>query len=136
VTAVEVVRTRVLALSAVTSLVGTRVSSVVLPQNETLPAMRVHRVSETESMHLRGVSGLQVARVQVDSYAASLAAALAIDAAARGDGAGSGLSGFIGTVGEAAVHGIFPMGVQDMYEKDGQDAFYRVSRDYEVHYTG
>lgn len=133
-TAAEVVRTRLLSLSAVTALVGQRVRTMVLAQNETLPAIRVQRISETEAMHLRGSGGIQRARVQVDSYAASFAAARTLDAAVHGDGAGSGLCGFTGAVGTATVHAILPVHVQDGYEKDERE-YYRVIREYEVHFT-
>lgn len=134
-TAAEVVRARLLSISAVTALVGQRVRTLVLAQNETLPAIRVQRVSESEAMHLRGSVGLRVARVQVDSYASTFAAARSLDAAAHGDGAGSGLCGFSGAVGSAWVRGIFPMAVQDMFEKDNGREFYRVTRDYEVQFS-
>lgn len=133
-TAAEVVRTRLLALSAVTAIVGQRVRTLILAQNETLPAIRVQRISESEPMHLRGSSGLQRARVQVDSYASTFAAARSLDAAVHGDGAGSGLCAFTGVVGSANVRSIVPMNVQDLYEKDERE-FYRVSRDYEVQFS-
>lgn len=133
-TAAEVVRARLLETGAITALIGQRVRTVVLAQNETLPAIRVQRISESEPMHLRGSGSLRRARVQVDSYAASFADARTLDAAVHGDGAGSGLCGFAGMVGSAKVHGIFPMDVQDLYEKDERE-FYRVSRDYEVQYS-
>ena len=65
----EAVLDQLLATSAVTALVGTRIYQLVLPEHPTLPAIRVQLVDEPENYHLRGNDRLTFARVQVDSYA-------------------------------------------------------------------
>ena len=98
---------RLLSLSPVTALVGSRVYQLKLPQKPTLPAIRVQQISEADEHHLRGRDGVVRTRIQVDAYAHESAAdpyatATAVAAAVHGDGLGpgaSGLSGFAGGVG-------------------------------------
>lgn len=134
VTAAELVRTRLLALSAVTALVGQRVRTMVLAENETYPAIRVQRVSEVEPMHMRGSVGALRSRVQVDTYATTYASARSIDAAVHGDGSGSGLGGFSGDIGSTHVDLIRSMNAVDGYEGDQPDRLVRIMREYEVQY--
>jgi hypothetical protein len=56
--------------AALGALVGGRVYQLKLPQNVTLPAVRVQLISEPRENHLRGPMALTVARVQADAYAA------------------------------------------------------------------
>jgi hypothetical protein len=141
VTPAEAVRTRLLSLSVVTSIVGQRVRTMRLAQNETFPAVRVQEISTVEPMQLRGSVGLLTSRVQVDSYAEetsgvdAYAQARDLDAAVHGDGAGSGLCGFSGTVGSMTVHAILPMSRVPMSEVEEPRRFLRIMREYEVHYT-
>lgn len=53
----------------VAALVGTRVYQLKLPEQPTLPAVRVQLIDEPLSYHQRGVNGLRRARVQTDAYA-------------------------------------------------------------------
>lgn len=62
------VRTRLLATSAVTALVSTRVYLMRLPDPVTFPAIRVQLVDDPQMKHLRGPLGITGARVQVDVY--------------------------------------------------------------------
>jgi hypothetical protein len=68
VTVEALVRERLLATSAVTALVGTRIYMLVLPQRVTYPAIRVQLVDEPVRYHLRGEDGSRRARVQIDAY--------------------------------------------------------------------
>ena len=132
---------RILSLSAVTALVGTKVRVLALRQGERI-GVRVQRVSEFEPMHLRGTSGLISARIQVDSVAPEasqvdpFADAAEIDAAVKGDGAGSGLSGWKGTFGSPAtltVFGIMPMDARPEYDSAAR-GLVKIMRDYLVIY--
>lgn len=131
---VEAIRTRLLAISGVTALVLTRVHAQVLPQSPTLPALRVQRVSEVEDMHQRGSAGLLRARVQVDTVTTSnRAAAVAIDEAVDGNGAGSGLKGWRGVVGSLRIVLIEPAGVREGFDAEELQQ-YKIMRDYFVHF--
>jgi hypothetical protein len=133
--AVATVRDRLLAVTAVTDLVSTRIYAGFLPQSPTLPAVLVQRVGEVQTSHLRGGQQLRVTRVQVTSVAPSRAAAVAVDEAVEGDGAGSGLSHWSGSTGSPAVtvRWTEPAGVREGYDP-GELRQYRIDRDYRVHH--
>lgn len=137
-TAAEVVRARLLTISAVTAIVVDRVYTQVLPQTptDTLPAIRVQRVDQIEDAHLRGTTKPVRARVQVDSVAKSAAAAFALDAALHGNGDGTGLAGWTGEIGSPAVRvaAILPIDVRDGYDAEDLKQ-YKVMRDYAVTFT-
>lgn len=135
---VDIVRLRHLAITGFTTLAGTRVYRLLLDQGATLPAARVTQVAMTESLHLRGRSGLRVERVQCDYYADTLAAAVALADAAYGDfsaGAPTGLAGWSGSIGSPAtqVDLIDPATRHEFYE-DEEDGTAIVTQDYYVHY--
>lgn len=133
--AVAVVRDRLLAVSAVTDLVSSRIYAGFLPQSPTLPAVLVQRVGEVQTAHFRGGEQMRVTRVQVTSIATSRASAVAVDTAVEGDGAGSGLSHWSGSVGSPAVtvRWTEPAGVREDYDPD-ELRQYRINRDYRVHH--
>jgi hypothetical protein len=95
-----------------------------------LPAVRVQRISDSEAMQLRGTDGSIVARVQVDSVALTREAAVALDEAIAGDGAGSGLIGWKTSVVQL---------VRSRLTREAYDALelnqFKVMRDYEVRVT-
>jgi hypothetical protein len=76
------VRTRLLAVSAVTALVSSRVYAGILAQKVTLPAIALQIVSDVEESHLRGPSGLKQVRVQVHAVAVDRSGAVALADAA------------------------------------------------------
>jgi len=125
------IKGRLAGITAVTTLVGTRVYVDLLPQKPTLPAIRVQRISELEDAHLRGARAIRRARVQVDAIAASLETATAVSDAAHGDGAGSGLAGFEGEISGQRVMAVLPSDTRSDYEGD-ELRQWRVSRDYIV----
>lgn len=135
-TAAEAIRSRLLALSAVTDLVGSKVYVHVLPQSFTAPAIRVQRIDQLEDPHLRGTAMPVRARVQVDSVAKTLAEAYALDAAVHGPGDGTGLAGWTGEVGSPAVSvaAVLPIDVRDGFDAEDLKQ-YRVMRDYAVTFT-
>ena len=132
-TAAAATKARLSSITAVTALVGARIYVDQLPQEPTLPAIRLHRISETEEAHLRGAGAARRARVQVDAVGRSLESATALSNAAHGDGGGSGLSGWTGDLGSppTRVLAILPADVRSDYEAD-EVKQWRVSRDYIV----
>jgi hypothetical protein len=139
VTPAEAVRLRLLAISAVTALISTRVYVLKFPENLSQSAIRVTEISEQEPMHARGSSGLARARIQVDSVGFessgvdAYSAATALDAAAKGAGDGTGLLGWSWSIGSPAleVEAILPADVRDLYEASELRRVTR-SRDYIV----
>lgn len=142
-TAEEAVRARVLAITAVTALVSTRVYLDKLPQTPTYPCVRVTLVSERSTYHLRGEDGCRPARVQVDAFARErsgvdpYALAAAVADAIHGDGAGSGLSGFVGAIGSPAfeIFGIFRVDRRRYYDPEELRVI-TVSQDYQLSCRG
>ncbi len=133
-TVTAAIKARLVELSALTALVSTRIYVETLPQKPTLPAIRIQRISEFADVHLRGAQAMRRARVQVDAVASSLETATAVAEAAHGDGAGSGLSGWQGTVGGSpgeTVFAILPADARTDYDAE-ELRQWRVSRDYLV----
>jgi hypothetical protein len=133
-----------LALTPVTTLIARRVRLLKLAQHETLPAARVHAIDDVEDGHLRGSVGTLRDRVQVDIFAAEAsgvdpyADAAAVEAALYGDGAGSALAFFSGSVGgspEQRVDVILPAGRDEGYDPDpAERPVVRIRLDYIVHW--
>lgn len=131
-------RERLVGLSPLTALVGTRIYVDVLPQQPTLPAVRVQRISDVRDMFLRG-RGVSVARVQTDAIGLTKASADAVDAAVDGDGLGAnatGLLGWFGSLGGSPavidVLSILPIDARDVVERVDEHYEFMVSREYRV----
>jgi len=67
-TAVVATRNRLLATSAVTAIVATRIWSPILPQAPVLPAIQLQLIDEAPTKHLRGPDAMRPARVQADVW--------------------------------------------------------------------
>lgn len=130
---VATVRSRLLAIDALRTLVSGRIYSAQAPQSPTLPAVVVQRISEQQEGQLRGGQAPRQTRVQVTSIGQSRELAVNVDTAIQGDNAGSGLSFWKGTMGSPSVNilGCFPAGVQEFYDP-GELRQYRINRDYLV----
>lgn len=141
----EAVATRILALPAVTAIVGTRVWLVMLPQSPVTPCVRVQQISQLdEGLHQRGAGGVGWARVQVDAVADvtdggnGYNTARTLTDAIHGDGRGdaaTGLLGWRGVVGPLTITGIVSMldAVAD-YTPDELRQI-RMRRDYAVYFS-
>lgn len=114
----DAVVARILALPAVTAIVGTRVWQLLLPQSATLPAVRVQRISGVEmGAHTRGARGVAWARIQIDAVAGVRDGANAYTTASElaeaiaGDGATTGVLGWKGSIGTPplTIQGIFSL---------------------------
>lgn len=144
----EAVCARLLAISPVTALVGSRVYLQLLPQNGILPAIRVQQISEATESHHRGVNNLRRTRVQVDVFAAvssgvdPYSTAMAIAEAIDGDwltgNPPSGLSGWQGTAGGSpptiAVQFVDRVERRPMFEADELKQV-RIRQDYMIQWS-
>lgn len=131
------------AMGALTALVASRIYQLKLPQQPTLPAVRVQMVGEIDELHLRGPDRVLRTRVQVDAYAHELAGgdpyatATEVADAVHGDGLGpnaTGLNGWIGDVGgspDLRVLVVKRVGRLAMYEAD-ELRLVRVRQDYRI----
>lgn len=135
----EAVCARLLDISAVTNIVGSNVLLDKLPQEGDYPCVLVQLVHEPTDYHLRG--GIRdMARVQVDAYVKDVgdayASVVALADAIHGDDAGSGLSGWIGSLGsppEFRVRGIFRIDRTRGYVPE-ELRLLRQRQDYWVHF--
>lgn len=135
----EAVRARLLTLATVTALVSTRIYMDKLPASPTYPCVRVTLVSEISDYHLRGESGARTGRVQVDAFAREVsgvdpyALAVAVAEAIHGDGSGSALSGFVGSIGSPAfnINGMFRVDRRRQYDPEELRVL-TMSQDYQV----
>ena len=107
----EAVRARLLAITAVTDLVGTRIYILTLPQTPTWPAIRVALIDEPVTSAVDGETALAQARIQVDAWVDATAAdpytaAATLATAIHGNGsytAPTGLEHWHGAIGSPAV---------------------------------
>lgn len=80
----EGIYTRLQAVSAVTSLVSTRVYRSAIPQKPTYPLLMMNRISAQRESAMGADSGDVQVRLQVDSWAETVAGAQALSTAVRG----------------------------------------------------
>lgn len=143
------IRDRLLALTPLTTLVGTRVFLLAMPQSEKRGSVIVRPVDAVEPQQLRGPAGLNTSRIQTDAYvtfgvsADPAADVAAIAAAVHGNGLGpnaTGLFGWIGDLGGSPAQFLvrnvrlaLRRGPMDEYEDERRYA--RVQQDYYVDWT-
>lgn len=124
-------------VGAVTTLVSDRIYQGVLPQDPVLPAIRVQRIGEVVTLHLRGSSNMFKERIQVDSVSDSadpIGEAQSIDSAVFGDGSGSSLVGWTGEINGYHIHCVEPIAAREEYDAE-ELRQYRVMRDVFVTWT-
>lgn len=124
-------RALLLADASVSALVGgARVYAGLVPQGVTSPSVVQNLISEGSDYHMAGSSGLGQARVQVDCWATTPDAAVALANAVM-----DLLSGYRGTVGPDAVviRGVFHDQGQDVYDDTAK--MHTRRRDYLIHFA-
>jgi hypothetical protein len=131
------VKTRLLAITALTALVNGRIWTLNWPQSPTLPGVLVQGWDLPTKPQLRGVVGHKAARIQIDMLADTLAIAEAVDVAIVGDfssGSASGLEGFAGVAGSIAILSAFSTSFHEMRGEDELRKQRRVIREFRVTY--
>jgi hypothetical protein len=138
----EAVTERLLAVPAVTAIVGQRVYTVIIRQSSAMPCVRVQQISQIDKgQHLYGGGGSRGwARVQVDAISdfdegQGYATVRTLTDAIHGDGGGDGATGLLGwrgVIGPLTITGIFSMldPVTEINPEPQQQV--RIRRDYEV----
>lgn len=124
-------RAFLLADGAIAAVVGTRVYPLRMPQGETQASIVYTRVSGEGDYTMQGPTGYARPRIQIDAWASSANAAVALSNLIR-----DRLDGFRGVMGSGAdaitVRGVF---VAD--EREGFDEaanLHRSGRDYFIHH--
>lgn len=97
----KALRTRLLAVSGVTDLVGTRIYPQWTPQNATLPAVVYQFIYGDNVGHMGAPSGLASARIEYACFADLQTTAFTVAEAIR-----TALDGWNGTVDSVEVHEI------------------------------
>lgn len=128
----QALRALLLADSAVATAVGNiRIFPTVLPQNETRASLVYNRISEVVGLHMKGADWLTSTRIQLDAWAPSRDAAMAL-----ANHALLVLHGYRGSIGSPAVP-IQQIELQaaggDQF--DSSSKLYGVGRDYMVRYN-
>ena len=106
-------RGALLADAAVAALVGTRIYPVVLPQAPQYPAISFQTISGESHYALGGHSGLASPRIQVDCWAESFDAVMALRSAVI-----ACLGGYRGTVAGVTIQGMFKVAEVDAFEPE------------------
>jgi hypothetical protein len=120
-------RTYLLADATLTTLVGTRMYPLKLPQAPTMPAIIYTWISGARVHSTDGPSGLSNPRVQFDCWAQTYLEAEALLEALR-----KRLDGFQGTAGSSWIQAVFFETERDGYDDDTE--LYRRSADFFVWY--
>lgn len=68
----------ILANSPITDIIGTRLYSDFIPENETLPAILIEEISETRPLPHSGSTGIVKQRVRLNTYGDTLSAAKSV----------------------------------------------------------
>ena len=110
--------------TALTALVGNRISWVLRPQGDDLPAIVLHQISGQPDRTFSGQSGLYQSRIQLDCYALSYATSLQVSRAV--EAAIAVRRGFIGNVN---FQGLFIDAVRSGVEDLGTDNIFSTSLD-------
>lgn len=98
----EAVRTRLLAYSAMTDLVGPRVYVQRLPQAPQYPAVVIHRIAGPRDHSQSGPTNLVRSRLQIDCYGQTISAAKRAAQAAR-----KAVDGQVGVWGTVEIQAVF-----------------------------
>ncbi len=126
-------RTLLLANANIVAAVSNRIYPVILPQGVVEDSIVYNRISESESSHYVGPTGLILMRVQIDALSQSIDSASAI-----ADLIKEHITGFSGTISYGSnspqsyvrVQGIFLLGGDEDYFNES--TMYRRSRDYNI----
>lgn len=142
-TAAELVRSRLLALTDVTDLVSTRIYTTLAKAGAGYPHIIVRDIDDFEGSHLRGADGVIRARVQVDAAMTTKTGQDAktvcgnVLAACDGPGDGTGLAAFAGSAGGSPGVAVLAImrgtGAPDRFDGDEQEVLL-TGRDYHVTY--
>jgi hypothetical protein len=112
------IKTLLLANAPVAAIIGTCLYPVILPQSPTLPAVTYFRVSGGQENSLKGYSGLEHPRIQIDCWSLTYAGAKELANAVRA------------AMDLATTFKALCISDHDLFEDDTR--IYRVSLDFSV----
>jgi hypothetical protein len=121
-----------LATPAITSLTGTRIYWMEIPQGSAYPAVRLQVISTVPDYTYEGAQGLKRSRVQVDCYAGSYLGSKAVARTIE-----TLISGEKFTQGPVRFEGCFMDAERDGFEPTAPpDKLFLTSLDFIVNYKG
>lgn len=139
----EAIRSRIVGLSAVQALVGTRVYLDQTPQDPTYPLVLVYSAGDHWNQQLRGADGIGQARISVearvhvdaghDAYTEVMDLYTAFDGDGRGPAA-TGVFGWVGLVGPVQIANCAHRGSRDRFYDADVRRVLRMTQDYWVSY--
>ena len=97
---------RLLAVTAITNIVGSRIHAPHLPQNPVLEAIAFRLISAPRVHAFGSDPGLVQARWQVDAWGNTYEEARDLGDAIRGNGAGNAFSRYRGTLDSTVIQGV------------------------------
>lgn len=116
-----------LAHTALTALVGTRITPSVRQQATDLPAVIFTRISGQREYHYGGASNLTQSRVQIDCYGATWPQAKSVARAVIGC-----LNGFNGTPTSSVIRSAMLDSERHFYEGEDPETVHRISLDFNI----
>lgn len=122
----EALRAILAGSASVTALTGTRIDWGMRPQGQSMPAIALTNVNDGAIDHSQDGPGLSQARVQIDCYGGTYAAAKTTARAVR-----TLLDGYRGGM----FQGAFLAGARDLSEGEGETRVHRVSMDFIITYN-
>lgn len=136
----QAVYERLLTLSPVTALAGTRIRQLILRQGEVLPAVRLQKIgTDMVQQHQRGPLVDRVSRIQIDAFVEVVGewytVASQLMEAIHGDGLGpnaTGIFGFSGVISGLTVNNVRFAGGAGPHFEHGERRIARLQRDYFV----
>ena len=141
-TLLEALRDRLLTLTPVTDLTGSRIYTLKFPQSVTAPALRLQEIDRVSTMQLRGDVTLRRSRVQIDAIESETHGpdpydtAHALAEAVKGSlasGTPSGLVGVKGDLSGVPVAAILTDSERELF--DSETRMIRVELDLLVWFT-
>jgi hypothetical protein len=123
---------KVVANAAVTALIVDRMSPLIVPQDENLPALSYQVIDTLHVESMGGSSGLAASRVQISAWSRTYLEAIDLAEKVR-----IAIHGYTGTMGSTQAVAILVLdGPRDGYEPaTGSDvAIYRRDYDYQIHF--
>lgn len=126
-------RSFLLSYAPISSVVGSRVFPIKLPQATTADSIVYNRISGAGDYHLQGLSGFANNRFQIDAWAGTADRATALADLIR-----DRIDGYRGEMGtdsppSITVHGVFMADQREDYDDEAK--LHRMSRDYFINFT-
>jgi len=104
------------ATTAITDVTAERIYGVQLPQKPTVPAIVITNITGEDEYSATGALDLIPVRFQIDCYAATLDASIAL-----GNIVNALLSGFKGAAGAETIQGSFLKNRKDLYDSETEN---------------